>query len=927
MPRLLACLLALCLSNRLNAAPPREGIEWFETQIRPILVESCYECHSARSGEVEGGLRLDSAAGILRGGDGGEIIVAGRPEASRLLAALMHEDLEMPPSGRLSERVINDFRHWIERGAALPPDSDTGDADGTPSGNWHEHWAFQPIARPALPDVGPSDWCKSPIDAFVLARLYDEGLSPSPAADRRTLIRRLYFDLIGLPPTADEIDRFVADTAPDAVVTLVDRLLSSPQYGERWGRHWLDVARYADTKDLVLKFGPDRIRPYTYTYRDYVVNAWNQDLPFDRFVHEQLAADLLEPTNRSALAALGLLNIGRLFDDNLPDIHDDRIDVVTRGFMGLTVTCARCHDHKYDPIPTADYYSLYGVFASCETPLELPLVDLIKQTDEVAAFERQAGEVRQRLVAHLDTQYAQLLSEAQQRVTDYLVKIATSEPEYLETTVFYLSLSPEDLRPQIISRWRRYVNAHSGPDDPVFGLWGELLHRGDADGDFATYAAQVLKRWNDVPTGTSAGEVNPLVLAQLSAGTLQSADQVAQAYGTAFLQALQRWQDASERTDQLDTANRQLVELLVAPSGPVFFSRQHAYLYMSRVPRGKFEEMKDELDKLAVTSAAAPPRAMTVVDSPIPYESRIFLRGNPNTPGRPVPRRFLSALDENQQPFGEGSGRRELAEAITSAVNPLTSRVIVNRMWMHHFGEPLVATPSDFGLRGDPPSHPRLLDYLAWTLQREDGWSIKKLHRRIVLSGTYQQASMDRPACRERDPENRWFWRAHRRRLDFEAMRDTMLVVSSRLNRQLGGRPVDVAGDAENRRRTLYGLVDRQELPSDYRAFDFASPDQSASRRPRTTSPQQALFGLNSAFVLTQSRSIAEWLMAQPGSDRQHIQQLYRKLLARAANEDELASAQEYVQGLSTDGDSDRLNRWTQLAQLLLLTNEFMFID
>jgi hypothetical protein len=693
----------------------------------------------------------------------------------------------------------------------------------------------------------------------------------------------------------------------------------------------LDVARYADTKDLVLKFGPDRIRPYAYTYRDYVIDAWNADLPFDRFVQEQLAADLMERVNRSSLAALGLLNIGRLFDNNLPDIQDDRIDVVMRGFMGLTVACARCHDHKYDPISTADYYSLYGVFANCETPLELPLLEDVKQTEEVVAFQRQEDEVRQRLATHLDAQYAQLLDEARGRVTDYLVKIATSKPEYVETSVFYMSLSPDDLRPQIVSRWRRYVNAHSSSDDPVFGLWAELLTTSTEGVDFATRAAQVMARWSRLPAGVDIGQVNPIVLAELSSASLQSPEHVAQAYGAAFLQSLKRWKDAGKCAEQLDAATNQLVDILVAPSGPVYFARQHAFLYMSRVPRGKYEELKDELDKVAVTAAAAPPRAMVVTDSADHYEARIFLRGNPNTPGRPVPRQFLSALDkhQNQKPFGPGSGRRELAEAITSAENPLTSRVIVNRIWMHHFGEPLVATPSDFGLRSSPPSHPELLDYLAWTLQHEDGWSIKKLHRRIVLSRTYQQSSLDRPECRQRDPDNRWLWRARRRRLDFESMRDAMLAATDRLDLRLGGRPVDVAGDSENRRRTLYGLVDRQELPSSYRVFDFANPDQSASRRPRTTTPQQALFGLNSPFVITQARGVAAWLTTQPGTDDEQIQRLYHNLLARRATDDELTLARNYVQNGSADGDrsANRLDRWTQLAQLLLLTNEFMFID
>ena len=316
---------------------------------------------------------------------------------------------------------------------------------------------------------------------------------------------------------------------------------------------------------------------------------------------------------------------------------------------------------------------------------------------------------------------------------------------------------------------------------------------------------------------------------------------------------------------------------------------------------------------------------MALVDSPEPYDPRIFVRGNPNSPGRSVPRQFLEALAPDRQPFQQGSGRRELAEAITAGDNPLTSRVIANRVWMHHFGQPLVATPSDFGLRSDPPTHPALLDYLAWMLQHADGWSIKQLHRRILLSSTYQQASRDRPDARQHDPENRLLWRANRRRLEFEAMRDSMLAVSGRLDRRLGGKPVDVAGDPQNYRRTVYGLVDRQELPGAYRAFDFASPDQSASQRPRTTTPQQALFGLNSRFVIQQARSMAEQCLDEHRDTVTQIQSLYRKVLARDATSAELQWALEFTRGDTQNDGAD--SHWVQLAHALLLTNEFMFID
>jgi hypothetical protein len=798
------------------------------------------------------------------------------------------------------------------------------------------HWAYQPIRRPMLPEVRDRSWAVNPIDRFVLARLEAAGLTPSPPADRRTLLRRVSYDLIGLPPTYADVEAFVRDDSPDAFAKVVDRLLASPHYGERWGRHWLDVARYADTKDLVLLFGADRIRPYAYTYRDYVIRALNADTPYDRFVHEQLAADQLlgvghvskVPPSRHVgnvpheswrLAALGFLTLGRLFCNNPHDVYDDQIDTVTRGLLGLTVACARCHDHKYDAIPTADYYSLYGVFAGSEEPIDLPLIGEPPPTAAAAEFEKQLAQKRQQLQQHMDAQYQQITDTARARVTDYLLRIATEKPDPLEDAVYYLSLSPDDLKPQIVSRWRRYLEKHARADDPVFGPWNDLMRL--ADDRFAEAARDVVARWRSVAA------LNPLVREALDTPLTGKAD-IARLYGG----LLKRVYDESRKSPGAQPKEAgPLLALLTSEDGPVYFPKRSTYLYMARVERETYNRLLREMDKLAATSAGAPPRAMVLVDSPQPGSPRVFVRGNPAQPGESVPRQFLRILaGDARQPFTHGSGRLDLAKAITAADNPLTARVIVNRVWMHHFGEPLVATPSDFGTRSSPPSHPELLDYLAATLQH-DGWSLKQLHRRIVLSSTYQQASRDRPECRQRDPDNRLLWRFNRRRLDLEAMRDTLLAVSARLDRTLGGRPVDVAGDPLNRRRTVYGLVDRQSLPGLFRAFDFAVPDQSVERRPQTTVPQQALFAMNAPFLLEQARALAARPeVAGETTPEGHVAALYRLVLARQPRPAEVKLALAFVAAAEAEPAPTKdagLTPWQQYAQVLLMTNEALFVD
>ena len=785
-----------------------------------------------------------------------------------------------------------------------------------------QHWAFRPLAHIGPPAVRAAGWIRTPIDAFILKRLEDQGLSPSPEADRRTLARRLYFDLIGLPPMPDDLAAFESDATPNAYERCVDRLLASPRHGERWGRHWLDVARYADTKDGVLMFGNDRVRPYAYTYRDYVIRALNDDTPFDRFIAEQLAADRLQPQPEPwRLAAMGFLTLGRIFDNNPHDVIDDRIDVTTRGFLGLTVACARCHDHKYDAISSADYYALYGVFASSEEPVEPPRIGSDENGSAASEFEAKSNAKRTELVEHIHTQHRLLSRSAIEKIPDYLARIATASPDPLEDAVFFLSLSPEDLRPQILGRWRRLLAARSTPDDPVFGPWRDFLSL--APGSPPEAYAGVRSRWLAAPVGTAAGELNPLIRRALEAKPPSAPADVASLYGAALREA------AAAPDAQASGALAQLREVACGPSSPTWFPPSQCQLYMSRVEKDKFFSLRKELDLLAVAAPAAPPRAMVLEDAPVLVEPRVFLRGSPARPGDRVPRQFLRALRrDGARSFADGSGRLDLARSIVDDGGALAARVIVNRVWMHHFGEPLVSTPADFGSRSSPPTHPELLDFLADEL-RESGWSLKALHRRIVLSSVYRQSSQDRRECRTVDPENRLLWRAQRRRLEWEAFRDTLLALSGRLDLRLYGRPVDAARDAQERRRTVYGLVDRQDLPSVFRSFDFPSPDQCAERRPKTIVPQQALFAMNSPFVLEQAHSLAELSAAECGNEpRRRVEWLHRRLFTRGPSPEEASLAIEFLARAAGDSSAGTSpGPWDQYAQVLLMTNEIAIID
>jgi hypothetical protein len=688
------------------------GIEFFEKKIRPVLVEQCYKCHSAESDELKGGLRVDTRDGIRQGGESGHAVVPGDLESSLLIGAIRYESFEMPPERKLPDAIIADFEAWVRMGAPDPRDGAAPPvaAAETPKPAFdlaaaRQFWSFVPPQRHVPPPASDPGWIKRPIDAFILGRLDQAGLTPSPPADRRTLIRRVTFDLVGLPPTPEEVEAFVNDQAPNAYERVVERLLSSPHYGERWARMWLDLARYAEDQAHIVGSDTSLCYPNAYLYRDWVIAALNRDLPYDQFITLQLAADFVDD---SQLPALGFIGLGpKYYRRNAPEVMndewEDRVDTVARSLLGLTVACARCHDHKFDPIPTEDYYALAGVFAS---------VEMFNKPLDGSRETKNDGEAKK----------------------------------------------PED--------------------------------------------------------------------------------------------------------------------------------------------------------------------ALHIIREGKPTDVNILVRGDVKNQGPLVPRRFLQVLSPaGPQRFQNGSGRLELALAITDRANPLTARVLVNRVWGQNFGQGLVGTPSNFGALGERPTHPELLDDLAVRFM-ESGWSLKWLQREIVFSATYRQSSHIDATKQAADPANQLLWRMNRRRLDVERWRDAVLAAVGRLDPAVAGRSIEPS-EPEERRRTIYSMISRFELNKMLAMFDFPDPNTHADRRSLTTTPLQKLFVLNSPFMIRQADALTARLKSVASNDKQRINQAYLLLYGRTATEPEVRLARQF---LGSD-ESQRAARWPEYAQALLASNEMLMLD
>lgn len=962
-----------------DAPLDKAKVEFFEKKVRPILTEHCEKCHSAKDGKTKGDLTLDTRAGWESGGEHGAAIVPGKPDQSLLLKAVAYtdNDLRMPPKkegGKLKDEEISILRQWITDGAIDPRTTGKAKLTGL-SATARAHWSFQPLRKPTVPTVKDAAWVKNDIDRFILDRLEKDGFQPSVKASKEVLIRRLSYDLIGLPPTLEEVHDFILDGSTNAYEKVVDRLLASPHYGERWGRHWLDSARYSDTTGHTGDGGKrfqDYRYEYAWTYRDYVVNAFNQDKPWDQFLKEQLAADQLPDvsTNDARLAALGFLTVGKRFD-NPDDTLDERIDALGKAMLGLTVACARCHDHKFDPIPTADYYSLHGILSSVSEPTELPELSTGIDREDRESYQRKLTELETRNRAVFYYFYSRKNPEFLRHPAGYLL-VAAAKPRSIErqTLAREYMIYPED---------QEMMKAIKLNDDhPVLGPFARLSKL--STNEFAAKAPEVLARALTDPKT----RVNRLVAEALVGMKPKSLVEVARAYEGLLtkypVEALNLAQLRSKGGSNTNLADLDVTELVQTPFYvPVVaeletVEKQEAFL--NGLPGRKpwqgppqfepktFDGFRfAEINQLRLTHPGAPGRAMVVADKPKPSDSHVYIRGNRNKQGEVAPRRFLEVLSgPDRKPFRQGSGRLELAQAIADPRNPLTARVAVNRIWMHHFGRAFVNTPDDLGNMCEPPTHPELLDYLATSLI-ENGWSVKKLHKLILMSAAYQQASDDNQAYALKDPDNKLVWRSNLRRLDFESIRDSLVQLTGKADLTLGGKPVNLSEEPYSYRRSIYGYVDRLHVSDLLSQFDFSNPEMVNSKRISTVVPQQALFFLNNSMTVDAARHLVNRKEVDEATDDDaRITALYHILYQRVPEPREISWGKEYIEQMHQllGGDSrpkgprrtrsvykqpvaskdkyaaiqnagitvqrGALDAWESYAQTLLFSNEFIYI-
>lgn len=924
-------LLSIGISSIIQADEIR-----FSTQIRPILAEYCLHCHGHDEQQLQGDLRLDTREGAIR-----HAIQPGAPDQSELIARVASDDdsLRMPPAEtgkRLSAEQIAVLRQWIVQGAP-----------------YEEHWSFRRI-EPHTPPATLTP-VATEIDRFVVARLEQSGMQLSPPVDKRTWIRRATYDLHGLPPTSEEIDAFIGDDSTTAYETVLDRLLDSPRYGQRWGRYWLDIARYADTHGGAA-IGFTKF-PFSYTYRDYVIDAMNRDVPYDRFIHEQLAADQLGlADNDPALAGLGFLTVGMQYRSR-HDLIDDQIDVVSRGLMGLTVACARCHDHKYDPIPTAEYYALYATLASSRPPKELPTVGEPADSDAYREYRAELHR-RQRAAADMGRdQIAVMQSRLRMQVGLYLRELAKGTPEQ-DVSAAFLSYRTDDVRPEVLNRWRDYLQAMP-ENDPVFGPWVQLSRLDPSP--FAEKSTELLRRMeeeNGDPAkfaephglGTATPKWNPLVIKALRESRAADLIAAADAYGKLFAEVHQRWLhsmiDASMEAESPEKVIPDEDPRHAAVNSPIYQQLRH-HLYhdgtptvlpaevaarlLNRTIQDNFNGKQGAIEGLHLESPGSPPRAMVLKESANAGPFYLFRRGNPIQRGPVIQPGFLSIVSKSKPaPFSSDKRRLELARRITDPENPLTRRVVVNWVWQHHFGQGLVRSSDDFGTRGDSPTHPELLDYLA-TKFLEEGWSIKKLHRQIMLTDAYRQAAIENRDYRMRDPENRLLWRMPLRRLDMEAMRDAMLMASLELDDALKGRPFDLSAQPAIPRRSVYAFINRDIVSGFSSTFDGANPNACTAKRPDTTVPQQTLYALNSEFIQDRAAALARSSLEQSHdqSDEGRIAWMTRRAWGREPKAEELEKMLSFLRGGVSERPAEGWppQRWGRLAHVLLASNEFLFID
>ncbi|MBI5775401.1 MAG: PSD1 domain-containing protein [Verrucomicrobia bacterium] len=893
---------------------PQE-LDFFERNIRPVLSEKCYKCHSTQpDAKIKGGLDLGTRDGVMKGGDNGPSIVPGRPNDSLLIKSLKtsSDDELMPPKkegGKLKPDQIAAFEQWVKMGAPDPRSAKSAAKKYGPDSEKAKNHPFFNAVRPVtVPDVKGKWFIKTPVDNFILAKLEASSMMPSKQADKRTLIRRATFDLLGLPPTPAEVEAFLADKSLNAFEKVVGRLLASPHYGERWGRYWLDVARYGDTLGDTIRNRDNRYL-YSFTYRDYVIRAFNDDKPYDQFLIEQIAADRLPlGQDRSPLAALGFLTLGNRFQNDANQIIDDRIDVICRGTMGLTTSCARCHDHKFDPISMKDYYALHGVLNSVAEPPEPPMLAAVKSTPAYQDFLREIEKAELELAQFRAENERSIITNQHSRVGEYLVAnhdwAHADQTNGVSKNVFFRQLNLDNT---MAGSLERHLQKAAKKHDPVFAPWAAFSALSRKE--FSTRAPALVAAF--AANRDKERPLHPLVARMFTGPAPGSLKDVADRYGKLFSDVDRQWQavlaqhraryraaglaTASEPKKFAD-ANLEGLRAVLYDGGPLTVDPRDFRRLTSMNTESKENLLVKKINDIKIKHPGSPPRAMALEDMARPRDSAIFLRGNANSRGAVVPRQFLEILAGPQpQPFKDGSGRLDLARAIASKDNPLTARVMVNRVWHYHFGQGIVTSPSDFGLVGEPPSHPELLDWLAGQFM-ENKWSVKHMHRLIMLSSTYQQSSDDNPRYIAKDQGNLLLWRQNRQRLDFEATRDTLLAVSGTLDETMGGQPVDLAQDPAPPRRTVYGFINRAALPEFFNTFDFAPPDISSPKRMMTTVPQQALFLLNAPFVIQQAKALAARPdLAKAGSDEKRIRQTYQRLYQREPTKEELRLGLEFI--------------------------------
>lgn len=1003
---------------------------FFETKIRPVLIEHCYECHGPEANPAEANLRLDSLAGMKKGGDNGSLFSGTSAEQSLLLSAVQYDQFQMPPAGKLPNEIIADFQRWIEEGAQVPDSFLEPAADTAPIKvgiDWEharKHWAFLPIRNDDIPKVSKPEWKGHPIDEFIFESLERNSIEPVALADRPALMRRLYLNLIGLPPTPKEVKAFSEDTDPDAYEMLIDRLLKSPKYGERWGRHWLDVVRYADSN------GADENHPYPHAwrYRNYVIDAFNRDLPFDEFVVEQLAGDLLPVTDElesrnRRLTATSFLAMGIKIDaeqdpeKKRADIIDEQLDALGRAFMGITIGCARCHDHKFDPVPTSDYYGLSGVLRSTQLqnhPLLSPEATQVAEQMEMVDSEIKQHESQElQRIRELAVTHASAYASAGEKVVEWerlrqstelnrrlsatfvgeqilpvgdISKIqnfafqgvwreaesfdrgeaAIDKDSYGEeigivsdkgggtTWVEYDFELPESGIYQVEFRYAAEqprpgklsingVMVHDQSMGQVTGGWFPKTQKWIVEGRFIFKKGLNTIRFEVTP---NMSHLDQWIVARVEEGEypvkdterdlsrLDSPEVIAE-QSNLELNILLAWaaclgQQKEEEMPPLD----RLTESLTAEEGPLSnVSRATAYFSPAKTEkleqlRGKKSELTARLEELQA------PKIMAVAEGDI-ADAAIFTRGNHRTSGEVVPRRFLTIVDGvKQQSYPpDQSGRLQMAKSIASSRNPLTARVIANRVWRWHFGRGLVSTTDNFGIQGEAPTHPELLDFLANYLVRKD-WSIKALQKLIVTSRVYQLDSRPSANQIERDPVNRWYGYWPSRPMEAETLRDSLLQLAGRLDLSTGESTVENVVTAnpspsdlqKNRdyfesfnQRSVYLPIVRTNLFNFYGLFDFPNPAVPKGNRDATTVPTQALFLLNSEWIRRLAEEWSDRVRTQFAEDHKRVEQIYLAALGRLPEPAEVDESLAFV-SQSSEG-------WLNLCHSMFLLNEFLYIE